>query len=685
MSYWRESRREVTETMVEASNIKMDRREFDSEAFIQEYVYEGNDLGAGYDHDKTVFKIWAPTAQEVLLCLHKYGSVEENGENEADVLKSVTMIKDDHGVWKWKEDGDLEGIYYTFLVTVDGVTRETADPYAKACGVNGKRSMVIDLERTNPAGWELDEMPEECADHPFIYELHIGDFSNDPNSGICAEHRGKYLAFTHSDSTAGNEGRFPTCINYLKSLGVTYVHLLPTFDYATVDETGENERQFNWGYDPLNYNVPEGSYATNARDGHVRVKEFKEMVMALHQAGMGVIMDVVYNHTFDLDSIFQRTVPDYYYRCSEEGQVSNGSACGNDTASEREMFRRYMVDSVCYWAREYHIDGFRFDLMGLHDVQTMNEIRRHLDMLDNGKRIRMYGEPWAASQTAWMRDVVPAVPSNLHLLDPRIAIFCDRTRDGIKGHVFEADARGYVNGNRAEVEFMKKNVMSAVCAWSGQGKDENGMSALAPSQIINYVSAHDDWTLWDKFVASVKNGQDYDRNYSDLIQMNKMAAGIVMTCLGTPFFQAGEEFARTKYGCDNSYNSSPELNQLDWKRAMEYESLTEYYKYMMELRRTLPVLERVDADAASHIQFLERPDAVIGFVLADEDADTLWKKAVVYYNPYESEIQAQLPECTWRLLTDGDQCVEPSEAVGMEKDILLKPRTVTVLGYEGGF
>lgn len=668
--------------MIERSNIKMSRHNFDTKDFIDNYTYEGSDLGANYANDKTVFKVWAPTAENVEICLYKYGSEEEAGDKEEDLLRKILMNKESRGVWTWEEAGDIEGIYYTFLVTVDGITRETADPYSKACGVNGKRSMVIDLGKTNPSGWDKDEMNAECAKHPVIYELHIGDFSNDPYSGISDEYRGKYLAFTDSSSTAGNEGKFPTCINYLKSLGITYVHLLPTFDYGSVDETGKIKNQFNWGYDPVNYNVPEGSYSTNAKDGHVRVNEFKQMVMALHNAGIGVIMDVVYNHTFNMDSVFQKTVPDYYYRCSEDGVASNGSGCGNDTASEREMYRRYMIDSVCYWAKEYHIDGFRFDLMGLHDTQTLNEIRESLDKLNNGKRILMYGEPWAAAETTWMRDVTPAIPSNVRSLDPRIAIFCDRARDGIKGHVFEAKGRGYVNGDEKESEEMKKKIMSCVCAWSGQGADENEISAIAPSQIINYVSAHDDWTLWDKLVTSVKDGEDFGRKYSDLLQMNKMAAGIIMTSLGTPFFQAGEEFARTKNGCDNSYNSSPELNQLDWKRAMEYESLIDYYKYMIKLRKSLPVIERTDEAAAECIHFIETEDAVIGFVLEDDNSDKAWKKAVVYYNPYEKDVEVKLPEGRWSLLTDGYNCFEPEKSDILEKEIVLKPRSVTVLYYD---
>jgi len=652
---------------------------FGSDEFNEKYDYAGRDLGAGYTKEKTVFKVWAPTAMAVSVRLYRYGSAAEAGKS-GDCMGTYAMQQKDRGVWQTEISGDCEGVYYTYLVNVDDCVRETGDPYAKACGVNGGRSMVVDLGQTDPDGWQTDKCPENVKENPVIYELHIRDFSWDSHSGVPEQYRGKYKAFTLENTTVDGAGTYPSCMAYLKALGITHVHLLPAFDYASVDEADSEKDQFNWGYDPLNYNVPEGSYATDAFDGHVRIREFKEMVMALHRAGMGVIMDVVYNHTYARDSVFDRTVPGYYYRIYGDGTWANGSACGNDTASERQMFGRYMADSVCYWAEEYHIDGFRFDLMGLHDTETMNEIRTRLDALKDGRDILMYGEPWAAQGTAWEGDAKASVPSNVHLLDPRIAIFCDRTRDVLKGSIFETAERGYVSGSAGEVMALKDEIRSAVCGWCGQGRNPAYMAPLAPSQIITYTSAHDDRTLWDKLVISVEKRPDYRKKYRRLIQMNKMAAGIIFTSLGTPFFLAGEEFARTKLGCANSYDCSSALNCLDWRRAAAYRALTGYYRFLIRLRRMLPVLGRKDAAAADHIRFFERADAVTGFVLEEQTGrcDAV-KAAVIYYNPYDTVKMAALPEGVWRLLSDGHSRHSLRGFADVSGSVTLKSRSVTVL------
>ena len=654
---------------------------FYSKDFLDKYCYAGQDLGAVWQKEGTLFKVWTPTAEAVCVKIYLFGSKEENqqGEEETEIF---FMEQGECGTWSVWIDGDLEGRYYTYLVTVNGETYETSDPYARACGVNGIRSMVVDLERTNPKYWELDRRPEGIEQHPVIYELHIKDFSNDLHSGVRKEWRGKYLAFTQENTSLDGSGVFPSCLAYLKQLGVTYVHLLPMFDFGSVEEENFEKQQFNWGYDPMNYNVPEGSYATNAFDGHVRILELKQMVMALHQAGIGVIMDVVFNHTYRLDGAFQKMVPDYYYRIYPDGSYANGSACGNDTASEREMFRRFMEDSVYYWAFEYHIDGFRFDLMGLHDIETMNRIRQRLNQLPNGKGILMYGEPWAAGDTAMELEAIPAVAENVHKLDSKIAIFSDLIRDNVKGSNFIAEHKGYVNGGKQEVLKAKEKVKHSICGLCKTEYTEK-IKPSAPSQIINYVSAHDDWTLWDKLVVSVKKEAEYHLYDPDILQMNKMAAGIVFTCLGIPFFQAGEEFARTKDGCRNSYNSSSKLNQLDWGRAKEYQELVEYYRFLIAMRRELPVLERLDKEAADQITFLDMEEALIGFVLEDEKAAGRWKKALVYYNPYSSPYQVSLPEGRWKILMDGKSRWS-LEGMELAKDqVVLLARTVTVLGYEG--
>ena len=654
---------------------------FSSEEFNRNYEYAGKDLGAVCEADKTVFKVWAPTASMVILNLFGMGSKYEGDAAGDEVPTFLTdcvgryvMESGKSGVWQKTFKQSLDGIYYTFSVTVDGKTEETADPYARACGVNGQRSMVVNLPLTDPQGWEDDGRPEGIYRHPSIYELHIKDFSHSSFSGIPEKLRGKYPAFT-VDGTCTEGSGFSTCMDYLKSLGVTYVHILPTYDYGSVDESRPELDGFNWGYDPVNYNVPEGSYATDPYDGHVRIKEFKQMVMALHKAGMGVIMDVVYNHTYNMEVPLAKTVPGYYYRMFEDGTYANGSACGNDTASERAMFRRYMVDSVCYWAKEYHIDGFRFDLMGLHDVETMNEIRQRLDELPGGKHILMYGEPWSAAKTAWENDAVGAVMANIHLLDPRIAVFCDRTRDGVKGDVFIEEEPGYVNAPEDKVMEFKSDIRSAVCGWCDDRVSGQKLKPLAPAQMINYVSAHDDLTLWDKLVISVKEKPDFHEKYPDILQMNRMAAGIVFTCMGTPFFQAGEEFGRTKDGCDNSFNKSADLNELDWRRAEEFAELTDYYRFLIKLRRQLPVIEERERSGAQKPVFAQRADAVIGFLLPGED-----KEAVIFYNPYNKEKEAVLPDGEWQLYSDG---VSRHALNGMEtvKDsITLKGKSVTVLG-----
>ena len=667
------------ELYMQNAKMQLKRKElFASREFVAQYDYVKDDLGAGYEPEQTTFKVWAPTAEKVTLNLYSSDFDENSMEKEeSDLKQSILMNQEERGVWSTQVSGDLDGVYYTYSVQVEGISKETADPYARACGVNGKRSMVVDMKRTEPAGWEQDKRPEKINEHPVIYELHIKDFSSDVHSGIKQEWRGKYLAFTQNDTSYDNEGKIPTCLEYLKALGITYVHLLPTFDYGSVDESNPQKDQFNWGYDPVNYNVPEGSYATNASDGHVRIKEFKEMVMALHKAGIGVIMDVVFNHTYNLDVPLQNTVPDYYYRIDEEGNYSNGSECGNDTASERIMFRRYMADSVCYWAKNYHIDGFRFDLMGLHDVETMNYLRERLNELPDGEKILMYGEPWAAGKTSMEENAVPALAKNIHMLDSGIAMFCDKIRDGIKGDVFKLYERGYVNGNAKEVLKFKEDICSGVCAWCNEHEKE--IHPKAPSQIINYVSAHDNLTLWDKLVISVKDSADYKQKYSDLIQMNKMAAGIVFTSLGIPFFQAGEEFARTKGGNENSYNLPSSINQLDWKRTEEYKELMEYYRYMIALRKDLPLVERLDADAVSGITFLDTEDAVIGFMMEENNTSKKWKKALVFYNPYDEEKMASLPTEKWYLLTDGVRKMNMDKSESIEKSVCLKPRSVTVM------
>ncbi|MDO5423111.1 MAG: type I pullulanase [Eubacteriales bacterium] len=631
-------------------------------------IYDGKDLGYTLDAEQTAFRVWAPMAENVWVNLYQSGDAEAE-----DRFGQIPMEKGESGVWTGIVATRLKNVYYTYTIQEKGEIRETQDVYSKACGVNGQRSMAVDLRETDPDGWQEDAFAYDAAVLPVIYELHIKDFSSDAHSGIPEAYRGKYKAFTVEDSTLDGKGEKPTCLAYLKELGITHVHLLPCFDFGSVDEANPSKEQFNWGYDPVNYNVPEGSYATDAHDGRVRIREFKEMVLAFHRAGIGVIMDVVYNHTYSLDSCFQRTVPDYYYRQYADGTYSNGSICGNDTASEREMFRRYMIDSVCYWAREYHIDGFRFDLMGLHDVQTMNAIRRSLNELPNGKNILMYGEPWAGTDTAMAEDAVPALKKNVELLDEGIAIFNDDTRDAIKGSVMEAKEAGFVNG----VKGLEENIASAVLAWcDGKG----GYHPKNPGQTISYVSAHDNWTLWDKLQYTLKEKPDFAAKDAQVLQANKFAAGIVLTCLGTVFFQAGEEAGRTKLGNGNSYNAPASLNALDWERMYQFEELIAYYKGMLTLRRQFSGYWSRDSKVTEKIRFYQTEPGCVAFSMDAWKTSDRWKRLWVVYSARDQACTVTLPKAERMLLADGKCALPKPKRLDAEEAVTVEPQGVTVFG-----
>lgn len=593
---------------------------FESREFEEKYTHAGNDLGAVYEKEKTTFKVWAPTAEKVMLHLYTAGSTGEAGEKE---LLQVEMKKREQGIYEKQVKGDLHGVYYTFSVTVDGETRETGDIYAKAAGVNGKRSMVVDLEKTNPKGWEEDTHVFHPLGKTWVWEVHIGDFSNDPASGVREEYRGKYLAFTEN-TTLNQDGVHPTCVNYLKELGITHVHLLPSFDYGSVDESKCDT--FNWGYDPVNYNVPEGSYATDAFHGEVRIREFKEMVAALHKAGISVVMDVVYNHTHSLDSFFNATVPYYYYRTWEDGTYSDGSACGNDTASDRAMFRKYMMDSVLHWVQEYHVDGFRFDLMGLHDTQTMNEIRKALNELEDGEQIFLYGEPWSAGPSALKESESFATKEAMKKLAEGIAVFNDDTRDAVKGPYDKLEVPGFVNGKKGLEEKIKRGIQ-------GLFDEKEKVQPVSPAQLLNYVSAHDNSTLWDKLVDSVKKDQDYETRHEDLLAMNKLAAAIVQFSAGIPFMQAGEEAGRTKQGEDNSYNLSKELNRLDWNRMYKFQDLISYYKGLHEVRNQFSGFYDLSEKARTRQHFYENlPEGIIAYEMEGIRGTDQWEKVVVIFH-----------------------------------------------------
>ena len=634
---------------------------------LDSQAYNGNDLGATYSKKSTTFKVWAPTASRVAVRLYTTGSPEEDGAQE---ISTKPMKKGSKGVWSLTVKGDQKNVYYTYLVTIDGVTKETADIYAKAAGVNGNRSMVVDLAETNPKDWDKDShiFCEEPTD-AVVWEVHVKDFSSGEVSGVSAKYRGKYLAFTESGTTLGGKGDIPTCISYLKSLGVTHVQLLPVYDYATVDEADTKSEQFNWGYDPKNYNVPEGSYSTDPFNGAVRINEFKRMIQALHNEGIGVIMDVVYNHTYKAEgSWFENTVPGYYYRLKSDGSYSDGSGCGNETASEHLMYRKYMIDSILYWTNEYHIDGFRFDLMGVHDVKTMNEIRKALDTrVNNGKKIIMYGEPWTGGELSTKETT--AIKDNVKQLDNRIGAFNDTFRDAVKGHVFNALEKGFVQDGSS-----KGNLVGGITANTIQNQSFN-----QPSQAVTYLSAHDNYTLYDKLVLSVKNDMSYDKRDENLVGMNKLAAAIMLTSQGISFMQAGEEFARTKFGDGNSYVSSENINQLNWNNLVTYADLDSYYAGLIEIRKNFKPFRDPTTKSAEQIKFSTTGNGVIAYTLENTlTSGKEWSYVAVAFNSTDKDSKVTLQANDGKKLPSEWVIVADKTAAGLEKLGTVSGSEITV-------
>ena len=609
---------------------------FENVPFHRENYYT-DPLGPDYTPGGTCLRLWAPTAEAVTVTLYHKG-------DGGAVLDTKPLVRGAHGVWSVWLPGEQHGRYYTFAVTVDGITRETDDPYARAAGVNGVRSMIVDLARTAPSGWERDVRPSIPPAQRAVWEVSVRDFSQDAASGVRPAWRGKYMAFTQQGTTLHGDGIHPTCLNYLKRLGVGYVQLMPIFDFGSVDEAKPLLRQYNWGYDPTNYNFPEGSYSTDPARGEVRVRECKEMIAALHAAGIGVIMDVVYNHMYRYENVLNNTVPDYFFRQNEDGSLSNGSGCGNEFASERPMARKYMIDSLLYWAQEYHIDGFRFDLMGLYDVDTMNAARAALDALPGGRDILMYGEPWQGGGSQLHR--YEANKANLAMLNERIGIFCDDTRDTIKGGCFNAREPGYVEGRPGSFW----DIGGAVAAWCRSDR----LPPHAPSQIVSYVSAHDNFTLWDKLLCVRYEKPEFTARDTVALAQNRLAAGIYLTSFGLPFMQAGEEFARTKKGVSNSYRSSPTLNRLDWNRAEQYHALVDYYRGLLALRAAFPRLGSTDRHAPEALQFFALEQPLVGWTLPAVWGDgAAWSALCVFYNPTDTTRTVSLPAGQWKLLSNG--------------------------------
>ena len=635
------------------------KKYYSERSFREAYLYEGNDLGVSCSDGGTVFKLWSPAAEGVTLRLFPAGS-------GGDPYRSIPMERLEKGVWGYQTEECLHGVYYDYILEIGGERVRSADPWAKACGINGRRSMAVDLARTDPEGWEEDRAPEKGPEQ-IIYELHVKEFSWDPSGGFPEQYRGKYLAFACGDTTLNGDGIHPTGLKYLEDLGVTHVQIMPAYDYGSVDE-GAGDEEFNWGYDPVNCNVPEGSYSTDPEHGEVRIREMKEMIRALHARGFRVIMDVVYNHTYSLDSWFQRTAPWYFYRVFDDGSISNGSACGNDVATEREMCAKYILESVLYWTEEYHIDGFRFDLMGLMDVGLMNRIREELDRrYGKGEKI-LFGEPWSASETAMEGDAVPALKKNIGLLDENIGMFCDDTRDAVKGSALKPLLPGFVNG----AEKMTDEVARGVRACCGRAD----YRVKAPSQIITYVSSHDNQTLWDKLAAAMPEADEKER-----MRRNRMAAAVYMTCQGTLFFLSGEEFARTKDGMEDSYNAPVSLNRLDWARAWENRDLVEYYRGLIALRKQLPGLCDKSARAAGRIRILEKRPGLLRFRADNRaEAQSRWDCLQIVYNSTEEDLEILPGDGEWEILCDGEDSFLWTRRRRAGHSAMAAARSVLILG-----
>ncbi len=622
---------------------------YDSPEFCEQFNYSGSDLGVNCSASGTEFRVWAPTADALTLRLF-------SSFFAADTIEEVPMQKLEKGVWYYSDPRSLHGVYYTYYITIDGKTSETTDPYARACCANGARSMVIDLKQTNPPDWENDCGPK--LSHPtdaILYELHIRDISCDISSGIVA--KGKFSGLAETKTT--NKAGLSTGLDHIKELGVTHVHLLPSFDYNSVDETSETAG-FNWGYDPANYNIPEGSYSSNANDGAVRVREFKELIHALHSHQIGVIMDVVYNHTaVGTDSHFNCLVPYYYYRMCSDGSFSNGSGCGNETASERFMMRNFIVDSVAYWAEEYHIDGFRFDLMGLHDIETMRAIRKRLDKIN--PELLIYGEGWTAGDSLLL-EKARSTKQNISSL-PGVAVFNDNLRDALKGNVFFEHDRGFVSNKKNLCEDVRFGICG--CTAHPQLDFEKIQSAdqawaFSPAQCINYVSAHDNLTLWDKLFVSCRSASRKLR-----VRMNLLAAAVYLTSQGIPFFQAGEEFLRSKPDpcgegfVENSYNFPDSVNSLKWNELTKNKAVCEYYCGLIAFRKAHPALRLSSAEQiAKHLLFLQNvPENTVGYLLTDHAGQDDLKEICILFNPNRSAVSFSIPDGAWDIYAQEDKII----------------------------
>ena len=628
-------------------------------------AYDGDDLGVIWKGHELNINVWSPSASAVSFQLYKAGK-------DGNALKVISLKRQIKGNWTHKLVGNWEGYYYTFKIKYKNTwLNEVPDPYAKAVGVNGDRGMIVNLEKTNPDLWAFDKGPVlKYQTDAVIYELHVRDASIHPQSGIV--NKGKFLGLTEvgTKSPLG----LPTGLDYIKNLGVTHVHLLPSFDFKSIDESKSTD-QYNWGYDPKNYNVPEGSYATDPYDGKVRINEFKKLIQTFHSNNIGVILDVVYNHTGDTENaIFNQLVPNYYYRQNSEGGFSNASACGNETASERPMFRKFMIESLLYWVNEYHIDGFRFDLMGIHDLETMKLIRDTLIKVKPD--ILLYGEGWTTGGSP-LPDNKRAIKANIQSLTG-IAAFSDEVRDGLKGHVFTPSEKGFVSGKYDLAESVRFGIVGGVFHPQIHYDKVNYTKtpwAAEPNQTVVYASCHDNHTLWDRLEIANPMVSVQDRT-----SMQKLAIGIVLTSQGISFLHAGCEFLRTKNGVENSYESPDAINQMDWVRKDSNNLVVDYVQKLIQLRKTHPAFRLGNAaDIRHHITFSKEAKEGLVEYSIEKAPNEPWKYVHVMINGTDKDQNVSFPYADWKTVLD-DQHVFLKPGGGfIGRSAKVKPFSMLVL------
>ncbi|MFA2691412.1 type I pullulanase [Bacillus mycoides] len=629
-----------------------------SEEFDNLFYYGGNDLGNIYTPQHTKFRLWTPTASEAKLVTYKKWSDKIGTE--------INMQQGEKGTWKAELKGNQKGLFYTYKVKIGDKWTEAVDPYVRAASVNGDKGAVVDLEETNPKKWKANKKPKfKNPEDAIIYELHVRDLSIQPESGI--KQKGKYLGVTEK-GTKGPES-VKTGLDHMKDLGVTHVQFLPIFDYASVNEDNLNEPQYNWGYDPKNFNVPEGSYSTNPYEPTVRITELKQMIQTLHDNNLRVVMDVVYNHMYNAaESNFHKLVPGYYYRYNEDGTLANGTGVGNDTASERKMMRKFMVDSVTYWAKEYNLDGFRFDLMGIHDYETMNEIRKAVNQIDPS--IILHGEGWDLNTP--LAAELKANQKNAEKMKG-IAHFNDNIRDGLKGSVFEEKENGFVNGKQNMEDRIKKGITAGI------DYDTNSSTYQDPEQVLTYVEAHDNHTLWDKLELTNPGESEEVRK-----QMHKLSSSILLTSQGIPFLHAGQEFMRTKYGDHNSYKSPDSINQMDWLRRAAFNNEVEYMKGLIDLRKKYPAFRMTSAEQIKkYVAFIDVPKNVVAYTIDGKGSGNKSEYFMVAHNANREAVDITLPsKGPWKVLVNGNQAGSKTLYVVHDNKIKVSALSSLVLKTE---